>query len=150
MSNLLQLPKLISHRLPPFLTINVLRNNVGGPTTAISGFCSYFFDADKQIVLDKLYDRQSGTTTELRTLAELTGISEKSPHIDIIGGSASQAFTYSPHDGEQSRVLDITDLLTDEATRKASNYQIIFLQAFKETFPSAAALALFLSSYHFD
>ncbi|KAM3592614.1 uncharacterized protein V6R79_022113 [Siganus canaliculatus] len=50
-----------------------LRNNVGGPTTAISGFCSYFFDADKQIVLDKLYDRPSGTVTELQTLAELTG-----------------------------------------------------------------------------
>ncbi|XP_054455412.1 retinol-binding protein 3 [Anoplopoma fimbria] len=50
-----------------------LRNNIGGPTTAISGFCSYFFDADKQIVLDKLYDRPSGTTTELLTLPELTG-----------------------------------------------------------------------------
>ncbi|XP_030257355.1 retinol-binding protein 3 [Sparus aurata] len=50
-----------------------LRNNVGGPTTAISGFCSYFFDNKRQIVLDKLYDRPSGTTTELRTLPELTG-----------------------------------------------------------------------------
>ncbi|CAN9508910.1 unnamed protein product [Ophioblennius macclurei] len=50
-----------------------LRNNLGGPTTAISGFCSYFFDGDKQIVLDKLYDRPSGTTTELLTLSELTG-----------------------------------------------------------------------------
>lgn len=54
------------------------RNNVGGPTTAISGFCSYFFDADKQIVLDKLYDRPSGTTTELQTLPELTGNEEES------------------------------------------------------------------------
>ncbi|XP_028990818.1 retinol-binding protein 3 [Betta splendens] len=50
-----------------------LRNNLGGPTTAIAGFCSYFFDADKQLVLDKLYDRSSGATTELQTLAELTG-----------------------------------------------------------------------------
>ncbi|XP_068439739.1 retinol-binding protein 3 [Clinocottus analis] len=50
-----------------------LRNNIGGPTTALAGFCSYFFDADKQIVLDKLYDRPSRTTTELRTLPELTG-----------------------------------------------------------------------------
>ncbi|XP_040032925.2 retinol-binding protein 3 [Gasterosteus aculeatus] len=50
-----------------------LRNNIGGPTTAIAGFCSYFFDSDKQIVLDRLYDRPSGTTTELRTLPELTG-----------------------------------------------------------------------------
>ncbi|MEQ2213759.1 hypothetical protein XENOCAPTIV_020419 [Xenoophorus captivus] len=51
-----------------------LRNNLGGPTTAIAGFCSYFFDGDKQILLDKLYDRTSGTTTELLTLPELTGI----------------------------------------------------------------------------
>ncbi|XP_020315885.1 retinol-binding protein 3-like [Oncorhynchus kisutch] len=50
-----------------------LRNNVGGPTTAIAGFCSYFFDADKQVLLDKLYDRPSGTTTELWSLPELTG-----------------------------------------------------------------------------
>ncbi|KAF6723094.1 Retinol-binding protein 3 [Oryzias melastigma] len=34
-----------------------LRNNIGGPTTAIAGFCSYFFDGDKQILLDKLHDR---------------------------------------------------------------------------------------------
>ncbi|XP_076025792.1 retinol-binding protein 3 [Genypterus blacodes] len=50
-----------------------LRNNLGGPTTAISGFCTYFFDADKQILLDKLYDRPSGTTKELWTLSDLTG-----------------------------------------------------------------------------
>ncbi|XP_056153591.1 retinol-binding protein 3-like [Lampris incognitus] len=51
-----------------------LRNNVGGPTTAISGFCSYFFDAGKKILLDKLYDRPSGTTKELWTIPELTGV----------------------------------------------------------------------------
>ncbi|XP_072312070.1 retinol-binding protein 3 [Eucyclogobius newberryi] len=50
-----------------------LRNNIGGPTTAIAGFCSYFFDSDKEIVLDKLYDRTTGATTELVTLPELTG-----------------------------------------------------------------------------
>lgn len=50
-----------------------LRNNIGGPTTAIAGFCSYFFDGDKQIVLDKLYDRTTGATTDLVTLPELTG-----------------------------------------------------------------------------
>ncbi|XP_076122702.1 retinol-binding protein 3 [Alosa pseudoharengus] len=50
-----------------------LRNNVGGPTTSISGFCSYFFDGDKEIVLDKLYDRPTGATRELVTLPTLTG-----------------------------------------------------------------------------
>lgn len=55
------------------LCLSFCRNNVGGPTTAIAGFCSYFFDGDKQIVLDRLYDRPSGTTTELLTLSELTG-----------------------------------------------------------------------------
>lgn len=64
-----------------YLCSNSFRNNVGGPTTAISGFCSYFFDADKQIVLDKLYDRPSGTTTELLTLNELTGMKEKSKRV---------------------------------------------------------------------
>lgn len=66
-----------------YLCCNSFRNNVGGPTTAISGFCSYFFDADKQIVLDKLYDRSSGTTMELLTLDELTGMKEKSKRAKI-------------------------------------------------------------------
>nr|XP_046234169.1 retinol-binding protein 3 isoform X2 [Scatophagus argus] len=71
-----------------------LRNNVGGPTTAISGFCSYFFDADKQIVLDKLYDRPSRTTTELQTLPVLTGTrygSKKSLIILTSGATAGAA-----------------------------------------------------------
>ncbi|XP_035526869.1 retinol-binding protein 3 [Morone saxatilis] len=71
-----------------------LRNNIGGPTTAISGFCSYFFDADKQIVLDKLYDRPSGTTSELSTLPELTGTrygSKKSLIILTSGATAGAA-----------------------------------------------------------
>ncbi|XP_037610021.1 retinol-binding protein 3 isoform X2 [Sebastes umbrosus] len=71
-----------------------LRNNLGGPTTAIAGFCSYFFDADKQIVLDKLYDRPSGTTTELLTLPELTGArygSKKSLIILTSGATAGAA-----------------------------------------------------------
>ncbi|XP_076616652.1 retinol-binding protein 3 isoform X2 [Chaetodon auriga] len=71
-----------------------LRNNVGGPTTAISGFCSYFFDANKEIVLDKLYDRPSGTTTELKTLPKLTGTrygSRKSLIILTSGATAGAA-----------------------------------------------------------
>ncbi|XP_062860093.1 retinol-binding protein 3 [Trichomycterus rosablanca] len=50
-----------------------LRNNIGGATTPLAGFCSYFFDGEVPIVLDKLHDRASGTTTELVTLPELTG-----------------------------------------------------------------------------
>lgn len=50
-----------------------LRNNVGGSTSSIAGFCSYFFDSDKQIVLDRLYDRPSNTTRDLLTLTQLTG-----------------------------------------------------------------------------
>ncbi|XP_056627787.1 retinol-binding protein 3 [Triplophysa dalaica] len=50
-----------------------LRNNVGGPISSIAGFCSYFFDSDKQIVLDRLYDRPSNTTRDLLTLTQLTG-----------------------------------------------------------------------------
>lgn len=49
------------------------RNNVGGYTSAISGFCSYFFDGNKQILLDTLYNRPSETLKEMRTLARLTG-----------------------------------------------------------------------------
>uniref|UniRef100_A0A3P8ZKA8 Tail specific protease domain-containing protein n=2 Tax=Esox lucius TaxID=8010 RepID=A0A3P8ZKA8_ESOLU len=71
-----------------------LRNNVGGPTTAIAGFCSYFFDADKQVLLDKLYDRPSGTIKELWTLPELTGVrygTKKSLIILISGATAGAA-----------------------------------------------------------
>ncbi|XP_014876688.1 retinol-binding protein 3 isoform X2 [Poecilia latipinna] len=76
-----------------------LRNNLGGPTTAIAGFCSYFFDGDKEILLDKLYDRSSGTTTELRTLDELTGARYGSKKSLIIltskaTASAAEEFVY--------------------------------------------------------
>uniref|UniRef100_A0A3B3UFS0 Retinol binding protein 3 n=1 Tax=Poecilia latipinna TaxID=48699 RepID=A0A3B3UFS0_9TELE len=83
---------------PAFLEC-VKMNNLGGPTTAIAGFCSYFFDGDKEILLDKLYDRSSGTTTELRTLDELTGARYGSKKSLIIltskaTASAAEEFVY--------------------------------------------------------
>lgn len=57
-----------------YIKMFFLRNNVGGPTSSIAGFCSYFFDSDKQIVLDRLYDGPSNTTRDLLTLTQLTGI----------------------------------------------------------------------------
>ncbi|XP_064176910.1 retinol-binding protein 3 isoform X1 [Anguilla rostrata] len=50
-----------------------LRYNIGGPTSSIAGFCSYFFDADKQILLDKLYNRRTDAISEMWTLPDLTG-----------------------------------------------------------------------------
>ncbi|TSL75284.1 Retinol-binding protein 3 [Bagarius yarrelli] len=50
-----------------------LRNNIGGSINPIAGLCSYFYDDGTSIVLDKLYDRSSGTTIVLETLPELTG-----------------------------------------------------------------------------
>ncbi|XP_007233627.3 retinol-binding protein 3 [Astyanax mexicanus] len=71
-----------------------LRNNAGGSINPIAGFSSYFFDADKEIVLDKLYDRPSGTTKDLVTLSELTGRrygSKKSLLILTSGATAGAA-----------------------------------------------------------
>ncbi|MBN3295829.1 RET3 protein, partial [Amia calva] len=50
-----------------------LRYNIGGPTSAIAGICSYFFDKNQNILLDKIYDRTSDSTSDIRTLPALTG-----------------------------------------------------------------------------
>ncbi|TMS22686.1 Retinol-binding protein 3 [Larimichthys crocea] len=103
-----------------------LRNNIGGPTTAISGFCSYFFDADKQIVLDKLYDRPSGTTTELQTLPALTGTrygSKKSLLILTSGATAGAAeeFVYIMKKLGRAMIVGET---TSGASHPAKNFQV--------------------------
>ncbi|TRZ02873.1 hypothetical protein DNTS_024416 [Danionella cerebrum] len=70
-----------------------LRNNLGGQTSSISGLCSYFFDGDKQIVLDRIYDRPSNTTKDLLTLSELTGrrYGSKKTVIILTSGATSGA-----------------------------------------------------------
>ncbi|XP_043086938.1 retinol-binding protein 3 [Puntigrus tetrazona] len=71
-----------------------LRNNVGGSTSSIAGFCSYFFEDDKQIALDHVYDRPSNTTRDLLTLTELTGRrygSKKSVIVVTSGATAGAA-----------------------------------------------------------
>ncbi|KPP68996.1 retinol-binding protein 3-like [Scleropages formosus] len=76
-----------------------LRNNLGGSTSAISGFCSYFFDGEKPLLLDTLYTRPTETTTEMWTLAQLTGkrYGQKKSIIILTSGataSAAEEFVY--------------------------------------------------------
>lgn len=71
--NNVQIPTFLIYHWPYFDIMIISRNNVGGPTSSIAGFCSYFFDGDKQIALDHIYDRPSNTTRDLLTLTQLTG-----------------------------------------------------------------------------
>ncbi|XP_073684694.1 retinol-binding protein 3 [Garra rufa] len=71
-----------------------LRNNVGGSTASIAGFSSYFFDDDKLIVLDHVYDRPSNSTRDLLTRSQLTGRRygiKKSVIVLISGATAGAA-----------------------------------------------------------
>ncbi|XP_028649270.1 retinol-binding protein 3 [Erpetoichthys calabaricus] len=50
-----------------------LRYNIGGSTSGIAVFASYFFDENQRIILDKIYNQPKNTTTELWTLGKLRG-----------------------------------------------------------------------------
>ncbi|KAL4640209.1 retinol-binding protein 3 [Arapaima gigas] len=76
-----------------------LRNNVGGSTSTISGFCSYFFDGEKPILFDTLYTRPTEIITEMWSLPQLTGkrYGQKKSVIILTSGvtaGAAEEFVY--------------------------------------------------------
>ncbi|PIO29460.1 hypothetical protein AB205_0069570 [Aquarana catesbeiana] len=48
-----------------------MRFNIGGPTNSIPAFCSYFFDEETPILLDKVYSRSANAVTDVWTMPQL-------------------------------------------------------------------------------